>query len=408
MTTASTSDDPLVGTEVEVEIGSVAHGGHHVARHEGRVIFVRHAIEGERVRVRVTEGAEGARFLRGDAVEVLAPSPLRVPAPCPYAGPGRCGGCDFQHIRLEGQRAMLGEVVAEQLRRLAKLDVDVRVEPVQGDDNGLGWRTRVRWSATRGHQPGLLAHRSHEVIPVASCRIAHRDLPVADEALASGAESATSVVTGRGEQVVFTDARSAPTVTEQAAGRDWRVNAGDFWQVHPGAADTLVAAVLDGTRPLTGERCWDLYAGVGLFSGALAAAVGEDGAVVAVESHRRALDHLRTNLADLPQVRPVLDRVDRFVRSRQAQGRLDVVVMDPPRAGAGKDVVRRVAGQRPRVVAYVACDPAALARDVATFKTQGYRLESLRAFDIFPMTHHVECVALLEKIGSDLRRSVSD
>ncbi len=290
--------------------------------------------------------------------------------------------------------------MAEQLKRLAKLEVDVRVEPVPGDDNGLGWRTRVRWSSTRGHQPGLLAHRSHEVIPIASCRIAHPDLPVADEALAAGAESATSVVTSRGEQVVFTDARSAPSVVEQAAGRDWRVNAGDFWQVHPGAADTLVAAVLDGARPAAGERCWDLYAGVGLFSGALAAAVGEGGAVVAVESHRRAVDHLRTNLADLPQVRPVLDRVDRFVRSRQAQGRLDVVVMDPPRAGAGKDVVRRVAGQRPRVVAYVACDPAALARDVATFMTQGYRLESLRAFDIFPMTHHVECVAIITP-GSD-------
>ncbi len=395
MTTTSAPDDPLVGTDVEVEVGPVAHGGHHVARHEGRVIFVRHAIEGERVRVRVTEGPEGARFLRGDAVEVMTPSPLRVPVPCPYAGPGRCGGCDFQHVSPAGQRAMLAEVIVEQLRRLAGIDMPVQVEPVPGDHGGLGWRTRVRWSATRNHQPGLLAHRSHDVIAVDSCRIAHPDLPLADEALASGATSATSVVTSRGEHVVFTDERSAPTVVEHAAGRDWRVNAGDFWQVHPGAADALVAAVLDGTRPTAGERCWDLYAGVGLFSGVLAEAVGEGGSVVAVESHRRALDHLRTNLADLPHVRPVLDRVDRFVRSRQAQGRLDVVVMDPPRAGAGKDVVRRVAAQRPRVVAYVACDPAALARDVATFAAVGYQLDSLRAFDIFPMTHHVECVAVL-------------
>ncbi len=397
MTPSPAPDDPLVGTEVEVEVGPVAHGGHHVARHEGRVIFVRHAIEGERVRVRVTEGAEGARFLRGDAVDVVTPSPLRVPAPCPYAGPGRCGGCDFQHVGLAGQRAMLAEVIVEQLRRLAKLEVSVQVEPVPGDNAGLGWRTRVRWSATRSHQAGLLAHRSHDVIPIASCRIAHPDLPVADEALASGATSATSVVTSRGEQVVFTDERSAPTVVERAAGRDWRVNAGDFWQVHPGAADTLVAAVLDGASPQAGDRCWDLYAGVGLFSGALATAVGEQGKVLAVESQRRAVDHLRTNLDDLPQVRPVLDRVDRFVRSRQAQGRLDVVVMDPPRAGAGRDVVRRVAAQRPRVVAYVACDPAALARDIASFAAVGYRLESLRAFDIFPMTSHVECVAHLVK-----------
>jgi tRNA/tmRNA/rRNA uracil-C5-methylase (TrmA/RlmC/RlmD family) len=138
-----------------------------------------------------------------------------------------------------------------------------------------------------------------------------------------------------------------------------------------------------------------LYAGVGLFSAVLAGSVGEQGAVVAVESHRRAVAHGRENLGDLAQVRWVAERVERFVRRRIAQGRLDLVVLDPPRSGAGRVVVSATARQRPRAIAYVACDPASLARDVATLSHAGYELGSLRAFDIFPMTHHVECVAIL-------------
>jgi tRNA/tmRNA/rRNA uracil-C5-methylase (TrmA/RlmC/RlmD family) len=390
-------DDPLVGQVIDVDIGPVAHGGHHVARHEGRVVFVRHAIEGEHVRALVTEGAEGASYLRADANEVLAASPDRVTPPCPYAGPGLCGGCDFQHVALTAQRAIKARVVAEQLHRLGGIDVPVTVEPVPGDHEGLGWRTRVRWSATPDRSPGLLVHRSTEVIAVDQCLIAHPDLPDASAEIGAGADSATAVLSSTGERAVVTDEPRAPLLTERAAGRTWRTHGGDFWQVHPGAADALVTAVLEGTDPRPTERCWDLYAGVGLFSGVLAERVGVDGAVVAVESHRRAVEDLRRNLAEHPQVRPINERVDRFVRSRQAQGRVEVVVLDPPRSGAGKDVVTRIAAQRPRVVSYVACDPAALARDVATFASAGYRLDALRAFDLFPMTHHVECVALLAK-----------
>ena len=388
-------DDPLVGQVVEVEVGPVAHGGHHVARHEGRVVFVRHAIEGERVRALVTEGAEGASYLRADAIQVLAASPDRVTPPCPYAGPGLCGGCDFQHVAPAAQRTLKARVVAEQLHRLAGLDVPVTVEPIPGDHEGLGWRTRMRWSATPDGRPGLLKHRSSDVIAVDHCRIAHPELPDVTAQLAAGAESATAVLSSTGQQAVVTDRRDSLLLTERAAGRTWQVHAGDFWQVHPGAADALVAAVLDGVAPQSGERCWDLYAGVGLFSGALAEAVSEQGAVLAVESHRRAVEDLQHNLARHPQVRPLADRVDRFVRSRQAQGRVDVVVLDPPRSGAGKDVVRRIAKQQPRVVSYVACDPAALARDLETFADVGYDLAALRAFDLFPMTHHIECVATL-------------
>ena len=387
----STAPASLVGTTLRLEVGPVAHGGHFVARHEGRVVFVRHALPGEQVDAVVTEGHEESRYLRADAVHVVEPSPDRVEPPCPLAGPGRCGGCDFQHVSLARQRALKADVVREQLRRLAQLDLPVEVVAVPGDSEGLRWRTRVRWSAAADRSKGLKRHRSDEVIPVGECLIADPRLPDPGEALAHH-EHATSVVASQGQTAVVAEP-PGPELEEHAAGRTWRVVAGDFWQVHPGAAQTLVDAVLAVLRPLDGERCWDLYAGVGLLSGPLAERVGPAGRVLSVESHRRASRLADRNLGSLAQVRVVTERVDRFVRSRIAQGRLDLVVLDPPRAGAGADVVRGVARQRPRAVAYVACDPAALARDLATFRRVGYEVDSLRAFDLFPMTHHVECVA---------------
>jgi len=390
-----TTAESLVGTSMVVDVGPVAHGGHHVARHDGRVVFVRHAINGEQVRIRVTEGDETSRFLRADVIEVIRASPHRVARPCVHAGPDACGGCDFQHVAPAHQREMLGEVVAEQLQRLAGIEWHGEVEEVPGDDGGLRWRTRVRYRATPDRQPGLRKHRSDEVVAIDRCEIADPRLPDVTELLAAGHDMVQAVVTGTGQTALVQNPTSAEIVTETVGGRTFQVNAGDFWQVHPGAAEVLSSAVLDGLAPQGGERCWDLYAGVGLFAASLGAAVGESGAVVAVESQRRSVANLRANVADQPQVRVVSQRVDRFVRSRAAQGRLDLVVLDPPRAGAHKAVVAGIARQRPRAVAYVACDPAALARDLSTFASLGYRLESLRAFDLFPMTHHVECVAVL-------------
>lgn len=389
-----TSPRSLVGSEVDVEVGAVAHGGHCVARHDGRVVFVRHAIPGERVLARVTDGHTDSRYLRADAIEVLRPSADRVLPPCPHAGPDACGGCDFQHVTLARQRTMLAEVVREQLHRLAGLDWPVEVEPVPGDVDGLRWRTRVRFTATADGLAGMHKHRSHDVVAIDDCRIASRHLPDVGDALRGGAPSADAVVTAAGDRVVVAAHAPTPVVTEEAVGRRWQIPATDFWQVHPGAPGALAAAVLDEVEPVAGERCWDLFCGAGLFAAALAERVGPDGSVVAVEGRRRTVEHARRNLADLPQVRFVAERVDGFVRSRIAQGRLDVVVLDPPRSGAGRQVIRAIARQHPRVVAYVACDPAALARDLATLDTCGYALTAMRAFDIFPMTHHVECVAI--------------
>jgi tRNA/tmRNA/rRNA uracil-C5-methylase (TrmA/RlmC/RlmD family) len=353
--------------DVELETGPVAHGGHVVARGgpDGRVVFVRHALPGERVRVRLTE--EHERYLRGDAVAVLEPSTYRVAPPCPLARPDGCGGCDFQHVALDEQRRLKAGVVREQLHRLGGLDLDVVCEAVPGDEDGLRWRTRMQYVDLPDGRRGLRKHRSHEVVEVEDCLIARPDARTP----ADGA------------------------VVEQVSGRSFRVGADGFWQVHPGAPTVLVETVLGQLAPAPGERVVDLYAGVGLFARFLAEAVGAAGEVVAVESDRRATAYAAENLADLPQARVVRDRVDRWVRRARPA---DLVVLDPPRAGARRAVVDAVARMAPRAVAYVACDPAALGRDVGYFTAAGYAVTALRCLDLFPMTHHVECVALLEPV----------
>jgi tRNA/tmRNA/rRNA uracil-C5-methylase (TrmA/RlmC/RlmD family) len=374
-----------------------------VARLDGRVIFVRHALPGERVRVLVTEGEEDSRFLRGDVVEVLDGSPHRVPPPCPYAGPGRCGGCDFQHAELAYQRQLKADVVREQFQRLAKLDVDVQVERLQGDDHGLRWRSRVEFAVDEEGRAGLRQHRSHAIVPLRDCLIADRrivDSGVLDTVWTgcTGVDAVAADQPADAVLVALPDGRQ-PSVVQRVDTGDWsgefRVGARGFWQVHPSAAPTFVAHVLESLRPDSGERVLDLYAGAGLFAAALADAVGPSGSVLAVEGHRPAVADGMRNTASRPHVKWRHGRVDRVIRPLVRQRiRADLVVLDPPRTGAGRDVIRDVAALGPRRVAYVACDPAALARDTAYLASAGYLLETLRAFDAFPMTHHVECIAV--------------
>ncbi len=390
------------GALLEVEVGPVAHGGHCVARHDGRVVFVRHALPGERVRVRVTEDTGGS-YCRGDAVEVLRASPDRVAPPCPWSGPGRCGGCDFQHVSAGAQRALKAFVVAEQLARLGGLpDVDVIVEELPG--GLLGWRTRMQFAVNRRGMAGLRVHRSHSVVPVKDCPIANPALGVASVLSrrwpgARGVEVTGSAAGAGGRSVRRLGHRSSALVEgpqvgqERAAGRDWQVSGGAFWQVHPAAADVLLRCVLDLLAPRPGERCVDLFGGVGLYAGALAAAVGPAGSVLCVEGDAVAAADAVVNLASTPWASIRRAAVDAgLVAGLSAY---DVAVLDPPRSGAGREVCEALAAGPARAVAYVACDPAALARDVRTFTSAGWRLAELRAFDLFPMTHHVECVALL-------------
>lgn len=394
------AEGTATGTVIEVDIGAVAHGGHCVARHDGRVVFVRHTLPGERVRALVIEGRPGDAFWRADAIEVLTPSPERVTPRCPYSGPGRCGGCDWQHASLPVQRHLKAEVVTEQLHRLAGLDVagllghPVQVEAVLGDVDGLDWRTRVQLAVDGTGRLGLRKHRSHDVVPIESCPIAHPavDAVVSESVRAAGQQgrgwggcSTVEVVAPAGSDdpplVLLTPSASgggaaaggAPKMlpaqvsvarvgqggsSERVRGRAWvregvevdgalrefRVSGSGFWQVHPGAAAALVEAVLTGLAPRAGERALDLYCGVGLFAAALAGPLGPQGAVIGVESDPRAVGDARRNLHDVPTVRLVQGQVERVLGSLglEAPGEgPDLVVLDPPRTGAGRRVIER-------------------------------------------------------------------
>jgi tRNA/tmRNA/rRNA uracil-C5-methylase (TrmA/RlmC/RlmD family) len=416
-------DDLVEGDRIELTVGAPAHGGHCVARFggpHGRVVFVRHTLPGERVTAEITERHRG--YLRADAVEIHEASPDRVEAPCRFAHPGGCGGCDLQHVAGDAQLRWKTQVVREQLTRLAGLTpedqdkVFVRVEPLPG--GLLNWRTRVRYAVDATGRPGLLQHRSHQVVPIDRCLIAHPAIQELDLLGRSWPESAAlQTVASSGGDVVALErpagtsgsAGGDPTddpagsglvhlsgperVTEVVGDRTWDVPAEGFWQVHPAAAATLTAAVLAMLRPVAGEVAWDLYGGAGLFAAAVAEVTGARTTVV--ESSPLGVAAARANLAGLPHAEVVQAVVETALSRRRITGPVDLIVLDPPRAGAGARVVRGIAAAEPRAVVYVACDPAALARDVKTFRSLGWELAELRAFDCFPMTQHVECVALL-------------
>jgi tRNA/tmRNA/rRNA uracil-C5-methylase (TrmA/RlmC/RlmD family) len=399
LSAAAAADDLL-----ELEIGPVANGGWCVARHDGRVVFVRHTLPGERVRARVTDTTKN--FLRADAIEILEASPDRVAAPCPFAGPGRCGGCDWQHASPSAQRRLKASVVAEQLSRLAGIERRVVVEEIPMPDDavlappGLGWRTRVQFAVRGDGVVGLRRHRSHEIEPIDACLIAHPEVELlgAERKRWPGVSGVEVIVSaGTGDRVVALSerrgrgrrpariprldvpvrlvrgrpepGRGLPYVREEVAGRLWQVSGDGFWQVHPGAAQLLADAVLEALRPEPGDIAVDLYCGAGLFAGVLGKRIGPDGLVVGIESDEQAVRDARFNLRDLPHVsvehgsvEEILEAIEFGKEGGGMVDRADLIVLDPPRAGAGRSIVDRIAKLAGRRVAYVSCDPATLVR----------------------------------------------
>lgn len=441
------------GALVEVLLGPPGHGGFCVARHDGRVMFVRHGLPGERVLARVTEDTGGA-FCRADAVEIIDPSADRVPASCPVSGPGGAGCCDFSHVAPAARRKLLTAVVAEQLHRIAGITRDISVEPIgAADDETGGWRTRVRLPVDARGRAGVHRYRSAEVLadlrcpqPVAGAMdgVGSRlwtpgaDLvitvdsagtrhivelapaqgtdPGAGRKRGRGSNQPTGPRAGRHSDAALrrrrTTARRAAAsgartesvcagsgrAIEYVAGRRWELSATGFWQAHRGAAPRYSDLVAQWAAPSPGATAWDLYSGVGVFAARLAEQVGVSGAVHAVESARTAVADGAAALHDLPWLTMHNNRVQRWVAEHAEPGSSpEVVVLDPPRAGAGKAGVAAITGARPQRIVHIGCDPAAFARDVSLYRAAGYDLADLRAFDAFPNTHHVECLALLQR-----------
>ncbi|WP_157005751.1 class I SAM-dependent RNA methyltransferase [Agromyces laixinhei] len=415
------------GPVIELEIERVAHGGVFVARHDGRVVFVADAIPGERVAARVSDQGK-ERFWRAETVEVLEASPDRrehvwSEASVDRAPERRAGGAEFGHIRIERQRELKGEVLREALSRMAGLEVAVEVAPVDPAlapgaslDDGTGWRTRMRLHVGADGRVGPYAARSHTIVPVASVPLAVPELaalsPLGDRFPGASAIDLVAPSVGDPAIVMASVERMPrgvrPTIEERVGDRTFRLDRDGFWQVHRGAAATLTRAVqelIDGDLFDPRAANHDLYGGVGLLAAAVGDRFGETVRITTVESDARATEHAGANLAEWLGARAVTARVDRYLAELLSDGAAErarlrdaTIVLDPPRAGAGREVVERLAELRPRQLVYVACDPVAFARDVGLFRERGYELDALRAVDLFPNTHHVEAVARLRAI----------
>ncbi|MCU1582758.1 MAG: rRNA methyltransferase [Microbacteriaceae bacterium] len=421
------------GKQVELEVTKIAHGGVAVARYEGRVVFVSDAIPGETVLAEISDDSKKS-FWRAETVRVLTPSEHRQPhvwtaASIDKAPADRAGGAEFGHIAPAHQRELKRQVLAESLLRMATLDTDVVVEAIPGAADGTGWRTRVRLHVSDDGVPGPYSARSHRVIPVTELPLASAELAAVaplDErfpgattidivAPSSGnpwvltGDDAPRAKTGKRAQRTPAERKQKPrkqTIVERVGDREFRLDVLGFWQVHRYAAETLTRAVQEAIDDaLFDPRAanLDLYGGVGLLAAAVGDKFGNQTRITSVESDSRATDHAAENLAEWVGAAAVTAPVDRYLRQlRSSASPVDrfaqaTVVLDPPRSGAGAVVVGELAGLAPAQVVYVACDPVALARDVALFAGHGYELVRLRAFDLFPNTHHVEAVATLTR-----------
>jgi tRNA/tmRNA/rRNA uracil-C5-methylase (TrmA/RlmC/RlmD family) len=391
---------------LELEIEKVAHGGIFVARHEGRVVFVSHTAPGEKVKAKVFED-KGGSFCRAETVEVLSPSQYRVSHIWKEADRLGAGGAEFGHLALDYQRTLKTDVLEESLSRMAGISQRVQVMPVPGDEttNGLGYRTRVQLHVSAEGVAGPYQERTHNVVPVKSLPLAVTEINELGIHLKNWQDvkriEIATASTGGIQWFIDKKLKGDKKLTERAVGRSFRISSGGFWQVHRGAAELLASEVIELADGLELEaNNLDLYGGVGLFSGALATKYGKKLNITTVESSKVATADASANLVDLAKHKAVAAPVEGFLRLQIKQGLQlagATVILDPPRAGAGKTVVDQLVFLEPKKILYVACDPVSLARDLKALMGSGYRLEQIRSYDLFPHTHHFETIASLVK-----------
>lgn len=385
--------------ELVLDIGAAANGGSCVARHDGRVVFVRYALPGERVRARVT--GERGSYWHAEAVEILAASPDRIQPLCPVAGVDGAGCCDLAFADPDAARRLKGAVVANQLARLGDFSWEGDAAPV-GSGTAVGWRTRVQLDVGADGHAGL--HRYHSTELVTDLRCAQ--LP---DGMLDGLDGPRWQPGARLHIVLDDDGRrhvrvavdkkhvtveGASTTVQRVGDRVWRLPVTAFWQSHRDAAAHYSTLVGQWLGDCAARRAWDLYGGAGLFAAALAEVVGPTGQVITVDTARSASGAARSALADLP-VRVVSESVRRFLAA-QTRG-ADVAVLDPPRAGAGREVISLLGRSSVRRIVHIGCEAASFARDIGLYRSHGFRVAEVTVFDAFPLTHHVECFALLER-----------
>jgi len=399
----------------EVRFTSLVYGGWALGRlPDGRALFAPYLLPGEKALIRITESRTG--YARGQAVRLLEGSPRRVTPRCRHFG--ECGGCHYQHLAYEAQLEAKQAVLREQLARLAGLDHPPLLDPVPSPSPWY-YRNHLQFHRAADGRPGFRAFRSSRVVPIAECHLP--EPPLAERwPLLPASPGGGRLILRRGSDgppAVWEEAQAGQRAGGRAAERGepiapvqfdlpcggFRVSPGSFFQVNTPMAARLAEEVIlrveSGLAEGGGRAAvLDLYCGVGLFSRALAPRVGQ---VVGVELSPAACADFRHNLRGLDNVRLVPGDVEE-VLSRLAM-RPDAAVADPPRAGLGPGVVRALAALAPALLVYLSCDPSTLARDARELVREGYALRSIRLFDLFPQTYHLETLSVWSRApGSDI------
>lgn len=383
-----------LGQEIVLKIDKVANGGFCVGRLNGQAVFVRNSLPGELVKAEVTE--VNKRYLRATAIEILESNTNRIEPECNYFS--ICGGCDWQHSKLNYQREIKSLVVIEQLMHLGNVQEvnglpisEFKVEALSAQETGFRYRTRNRFANIANYSIGMRMPRSHSVIEIEDCLIATSEsVEIATSALHLGSSEIATAQSSTG-QIVLVDQNGGPWLDEVVEDRNWRIHASSFWQVHKDAPVAFVKAVRQLAQLNQGEKILDLYSGAGLFAACLSKDVGDSGVVVAVESSIDAMRDARRSCSDLANLDLVTSDVGKWISTNKEK--FDVVILDPPRTGAGATVIADIANSALRKIIYVACDPASLGRDTGYLAEHGWYLDQLLGFDAFPQTQHVECIA---------------
>lgn len=377
---------------ITLSIGPIAHGGHFISRHNGQVIFVRHAITDEIAIVKIT--SIGSKIAFGDAVEILKPSKNRVTAPCKYSSPNLCGGCDFQHISITAQLKLKKLVIQEQFERIG--DIKVNPEVLNAEiDSGLHWRTHLDFAVSNNGKLGLYSFKTKEVVEIDECLIAvdainkldiFKNIWDGDERLSVFASSSNKVSIHRSDKKI-----SGPSeINEIVEGNTYNISHGSFWQSHKNAPKILIKKLMEFANLKLGDRVCDLYGGVGLFTAPISKAIGEVGEIHLIESNSRCIKDAKKNFENQKNV------IIHHGKVEQKLGKIkniDVIIMDPPRTGVTKQVINQIIEKMSRSIIYISCDPASLARDTKILLKNSYSLDKIIGLDLFPMTHHIECIA---------------
>ena len=381
-----------IGDILTLDIGIIAHGGHFIARHNNQVIFVRHAISGEKANIKIT--FVNSKFAFGDAIEILQSSKDRVQSPCKYSKPEGCGGCDFQHISIEYQRSLKKIIIQDQFKRIAKIDISpdvISAEP----SSGLHWRSRLDLAISNNGKAGLYSYKSNEVIEIDECLIAVDKINKSEvfnkhwdklDRLSVAASSENELNINRLGKTLS----GSVELKEKVDDYTYMISPKSFWQSHKNAPILLLHQVIKFANIKLGDKVCDLYGGAGLFTAPVSDLTGENGEIHLIERDNDCIKDAKKNFENKKNI------IIHHGKVEQKLGKIkdiDVIILDPPRNGAGKQVIHQIIDKRPKSIVYVSCDPTSLARDTNILLENGYFLNHLVGLDLFPMTHHIECVA---------------